>query len=116
MGFVTDTVLFGVDCCFLSNVFVLDPEFCHALIWSVMEFLPPSLCDGMTDPCRTRSDSGCLDLIHQDIEIKFILTYILRKKLHRHNFMYWNFIFTYLKEELFEETLESERPSFNLSV
>ena len=78
MGFVTDAVLFGVDCCFLSNVFVLDPEFCHALIWSVIEFLPPSLCDGMTDPCRTRRDSGCFDLIHQDIEIKFIITYILR--------------------------------------
>ena len=74
MGFVTDAVLFGVDCCFLSNVFVLDPEFCHALIWSVIEFLPPSLCDGMTDPCRTRRDSGCFDLIYQDIEIKRILT------------------------------------------
>ena len=55
-------MLFGVDERFLSMVLLVDAVFCKLLILYAMEFLPSSCPDGTTDPCNTRSDSGCFDL------------------------------------------------------
>jgi hypothetical protein len=50
-------VLFGVER-FLSRVLLLD----IGAILSLFEFIPPLLAGETTDPCKTRRDSGCLDL------------------------------------------------------
>ena len=63
-------VLFGVEC-FFSKVLVLDSPCLNFLISLETKFFPPSLHGDTTEPCKTRRDSGCLDLKIQRFDISW---------------------------------------------